>query len=93
MDYWVGTGVQSIMQSKLANITIGGTSAGLAVLGNWVYTAEKGSIYSDEALADPYDRYMEKLAPAFLSIPFMKTIVTDTHFGRAFPLHCPSLCS
>lgn len=51
MNYWAGTEVQSIMQSKLANITIGGTSAGLAVLGNWVYTAENGSIYSDEALA------------------------------------------
>ncbi len=51
MDYWVGTEVQTIMQSKLANITIGGTSAGLAVQGNWVYTAEDGSAYSDEALA------------------------------------------
>lgn len=24
--------------------------AGLAVLGNWVYSAEEGSVYSDEAL-------------------------------------------
>ena len=51
MTYWAGTEVQKIMQSKLSNITIGGTSAGLAVLGNWVYTAESGSVYSDEALA------------------------------------------
>ena len=50
MTYWADTEVQTIIQSKLDNITIGGTSAGLAVLGNWVYTAEDGTVYSDEAL-------------------------------------------
>lgn len=50
MTYWADTEVQTIIQSKLENITIGGTSAGLAVLGNWVYTAEDGTVYSDEAL-------------------------------------------
>lgn len=84
MNYWVGTDVQKIMQSKVPNVTIGGTSAGLAVLGNWVYTAEEGSVYSDEALANPYDRHMEKLVPALLTIPYMNTIVTDTHFGNYF---------
>lgn len=38
LDFWSGTQVQSIIQSKVANITIGGTSAGCAILGNWVYT-------------------------------------------------------
>ncbi len=33
MDYWVGNQVQSIIQSKLTNITVGGTSAGLAIQG------------------------------------------------------------
>jgi cyanophycinase len=79
MDYFVGTDVQSIIQSKLTNTTVGGTSAGLAVLGNYVYTAEKGSIESDGALANPYDREIT-IAPAFLKIPFMETIITDTHF-------------
>jgi hypothetical protein len=89
MNYWAGTEVQSIMQSKLANVTVGGTSAGLAVLGNWVYTAEKGSVTSDEALANPYDRYMEKLVAPLLKIPFMGSIVTDTHFGPCLPPSLP----
>ena len=59
IKYWAGTEVQSILQSKSVNITIGGTSAGCAVLGNWVYTGEVGSITSSEALANPYHRYME----------------------------------
>jgi cyanophycinase len=91
MNYWAGTEVQSIMQSKLANVTVGGTSAGLAVLGNWVYTAEKGSVTSDEALANPYDRYMEKLVAPLLKIPFMGSIVTDTHFGPCLPPSRPCL--
>ena len=50
MTYWADTEVQSIIQSKLQNVTVGGTSAGLAVLGQWVYTAKDGTVYSDEAL-------------------------------------------
>ena len=30
---------------------------------------------------DPYNKYMD-FAPAFLRIPFMDTIITDTHFGE-----------
>lgn len=79
LDYWSGTEIQSIIQSKLLTVTVGGTSAGCAILGNWVYTGEKGSATSEEALANPYDRYIT-IVPAFLHIPFLETIVTDTHF-------------
>ena len=79
LSYFVGTEVQSIIQSKLVNVTVGGTSAGLAVLGNWVYSAEKGSIESPDALANPYDKYIT-IVPAFLKIPYMETLLTDTHF-------------
>eukprot|EP01038_Epipyxis_sp_PR26KG_P007337 gene7337-10002_t len=79
LDYWVGTEVQSIIQSKLANVTVGGTSAGCMVQGNYVYSAEKGSITSDEALANPYDKYLT-VVPAFLKVPFLDSFVTDTHF-------------
>jgi cyanophycinase len=79
LSYWRDTDVQRIIQNKLQNITIGGTSAGLAVLGNWVYSAEEGSVYSDEALEDPYNKYIT-IVPALLHIPFMETIITDTHF-------------
>lgn len=48
LEYWSGTEVQSIIQQKLANITIGGTSAGCMVLGNWVYSGEIDSVISEE---------------------------------------------
>ena len=79
LNYWVGTEVQTILQSKLSTVTIGGTSAGCMVLGNWVYSADKGSVTSDEALNNPYHRYIT-IAPAFLKIPYLDTVLTDTHF-------------
>ena len=90
LEYWRGTEVQSLIQEKMVNITIGGTSAGCMVLGNWVYSADAGSITSDDALANPYDKYVT-IVPAFLKIPYMNTFITDTHFGKSllrnmFPL-------
>lgn len=67
--------------AKLGNVTVGGTSAGCMVLGNWVYSAQKGSVTSDEALQNPYHRYIT-IEPAFLKIPFLETVITDTHFGN-----------
>lgn len=80
INLWVGTQVQSIIQSKVMTTTMGGTSAGLAILGGTaVYTGENGSIVSADALANPYDSYAT-LAPAFLNIPFLESFITDTHF-------------
>jgi len=79
IDYWVGTEVQTICQQKVANVTIGGTSAGLAILGNWIYSASVGSIESDKALANPYDKTIT-IVPAFLKFPYLDSIITDTHF-------------
>jgi cyanophycinase len=82
VEYWANTEVQTILQSKVSTVTLGGTSAGLAILGNWVYTAVDGSAVSDESLADPYTKYMHNLETAFLQIPFLETLITDTHFGN-----------
>lgn len=79
LDYWVGTDVQKIIQDKLKTVTIGGTSAGCMVLGNWIYSAESGSVTSEEALANPYDKYIT-IAPGLLKIPYLETLLADTHF-------------
>ena len=87
LDYWKGTDVQSIIQSKLlSNVTIGGTSAGCMVLGNWVYSGEIDSVISEEALADPYNKYIT-IMPAFLKIPYLESFITDTHFGIPLSSH------
>ncbi len=62
--------------------SVGGTSAGLAILGGYIYKAEVGSADSATCLADPYNIYTRDLnfSPAFLKIPFLSDVLTDTHF-------------
>ncbi len=52
----VSTGVDYLLNTKLA--PVGGTSAGLAVLSQFIYTGARGSITSSQALADPFHRYL-----------------------------------
>lgn len=61
-------------------VLLGGTSAGLAILGDFVYTGANGSVISAEALADPYDPWVT-LAPALVALPPLAGVVTDSHFA------------
>jgi cyanophycinase len=58
---------------------VGGTSAGMAILGEYVYSAEgKDSLTSAVALADPYAPDAT-LARGFLSLPGLENVLTDQH--------------
>ncbi len=81
LDTWRGTKVQTALASAWQRgAVIGGTSAGCAVLGEFAFSAENDTVYSSEALADPYNEFMT-LERDFLSYPVLDGIVTDTHFG------------
>lgn len=60
VNLWRGTAVQTgvnfLLNSKLA--PVGGTSAGLAVLSQFIYTGAIGSVTSTQALANPFHRYV-----------------------------------
>jgi len=77
---WGSSPVRDALQSLIDhNIPFGGTSAGLAVLGQYSFTAEKDSITSAQALADPYHERVT-IGTDFLRIPILKGIITDSHF-------------
>lgn len=59
---------------------IGGTSAGCAFLAGTVYAATAGSVYSSEALADPYDARVTLVRDVVAFAP-LANVVTDTHFA------------
>ena len=61
---------------------IGGTSAGMAILGNNYFSAQNGSITSAQALANPYASNANLGHNDFLSIPFMTDVITDTHYDN-----------
>ncbi|HUH29036.1 T9SS type A sorting domain-containing protein [Gelidibacter sp.] len=61
---------------------IGGTSAGMAILGSSYFTAQYGSITSPEALSNPYHARATIGYDDFLEIPFMTDVITDSHFAN-----------
>lgn len=79
MRNWKDTPLDTALQ-ELANrnIPIGGTSAGLAVMGQFIYTGENQSVTSPEALANPYNRNVT-LGRDFLTLPTMGRVITDSH--------------
>ncbi|MCX4239339.1 cyanophycinase [Paraliomyxa miuraensis] len=79
LEGWKGTPVEdAIHEAHGRGAVIGGTSAGLAVLGEFVYAAYNDGVYSYEALEDPYNFYMT-MERDFLALPSLAGIITDTH--------------
>jgi len=79
---WTGTPVQQALNEHIAaGKPIGGTSAGLAVLTQFVYSAlGSQGITSADALADPYNRY-NTFARDFVYVPHLQGAIGDTHFA------------
>jgi cyanophycinase len=77
---WKGTPLQSALDAALARkVPLGGTSAGLAVLGEVDYSGANDSVSSAQALADPYHRNMT-LDRGFVTAPGLAGTITDSHF-------------
>jgi cyanophycinase len=77
---WKDTPVEdAIRELAMRNVPIGGTSAGLAVLGQFFFTAERGTVDSVEALRNPYHLRVT-LGREFLDLPEMAGTITDSHF-------------
>ncbi len=80
--FWKGTPLNALLDRHVAaGKPIGGSSAGLAILGGHAYGAlDGGSITSAEALADPLGKGVT-LVDGFLHMPRLQQVITDTHFG------------
>ncbi len=84
-QYWKDTPVEETLQYLLLEkkITIGGTSAGMAILGEAYYAPPGSSLTSPQALANPFHPNFEVLGWAdFLKAPFMSRTITDTHYDQ-----------
>ena len=85
---WKDTPVQQAIADVISRgAPVGGSSAGLAVLGEFVFSARNGTVYSREALADPYhervtlDRILVDSPRMDLSpYRYLRNIITDSHF-------------
>lgn len=87
IKYWKGTRLDSTLQQLLKNnIPLGGTSAGLAVLGQFDFSALNDTITSDEAMKNPYDKNITfdpdplSLTGGFIAPPELAYMIFDSHF-------------
>jgi cyanophycinase len=79
VNQWKGTPLEDeIHNLVLKGVPIGGTSAGTAILSEFVYSAQNKSVTSVEALANPFSRNIT-LERDFLILPHMDGIITDQH--------------
>ncbi|HEX5312010.1 cyanophycinase [Aquabacterium sp.] len=83
---WKGTELDRTLQALMARqVPIGGTSAGLAVLGQFDYAALRGTVTSTQALSDPYNKYITldpaplSLTGGFIAPPALANTITDSH--------------
>ena len=84
---WMGTSVQKAINDDIASGTpIGGTSAGLAVEGEFAYGAlgdkpDDKDLSSSDVLTNPYFERVTLLRD-FLKIPHLEDLITDSHFAK-----------
>ncbi len=84
---WKGTPVEKAINENIAaGKPIGGTSAGLAVLGEFVYGCMKDKpddkdLASTDVLPDPYFERVT-LVRNFLKVPHLQKLITDSHFAK-----------
>ncbi len=77
---WKDTPLEDAIRAATARgVPVGGTSAGLAVLGQFVYAALNASAVSATVLANPYDSSVT-LDRGFLDLPGLEGLITDSHF-------------
>lgn len=80
--FWKDSPVEDALNNHVAKgRPIGGTSAGLAILGSAAYGAmDDGSVDSLTALKDPMGPAVTMVTD-FLAMPYLEHVVTDTHFA------------
>lgn len=79
VNFWKGTPVEDAIHELAGRgIPIAGTSAGTAILSDFLYAAQGKSVTSAVALANPYHRDVT-LDRDFLQLPFMAGVITDQH--------------
>ena len=81
INFWEGTSVEQTLNALIARgVPIGGTSAGMNVLAEFIYSAQASqAITSSEALADPFSKYIT-LVRDFVSVSTLQGLIDDPHF-------------
>jgi cyanophycinase len=81
INFWQGTPLDDALNSAIQKgVPVGGTSAGLAVLGEYSFAALKDTVQSGQALANPFHEKVT-ITRDFLRVPHLEGKITDSHFA------------
>jgi len=88
VSYFKDNALEDVLNNHInvKNAPIGGTSAGMAILGGYYFSAQNGSVTSAQALNNPYNAAMTiggftgTAQSDFLNVPFLRDVITDTHY-------------
>ncbi len=84
VNYFKGNAMQDALNHhvNVKQAVIGGTSAGMAILGSYYFDAQNGTVNSAQALFNPYAANVSLGYNDFLEIPYLENVVTDTHYDN-----------
>lgn len=90
VSYFKDNALETLINNhvNVKHAPIGGTSAGMAVLGGYYFSAQNGSVTSAAALSNPYNSNMTiggftgTVNRDFLNVPFLGNVITDTHYDN-----------
>lgn len=83
--YWEGTAIEDALNYLInyKKIPVAGTSAGMAILGDYYYAPSRQGLLSSEILDDPFHENTHDIYRSnFINVPFLKRVITDTHLDR-----------
>jgi len=84
VNYWKNTPVEDAINYLIntKRVTVGGTSAGLAILGSDYFSAQAGTVVSADALSNPYNSFMALGHSDFIASPNLLNTITDSHYSQ-----------
>ncbi|WP_276974334.1 T9SS type A sorting domain-containing protein [Flavobacterium filum] len=84
VSYFKNNALEDLINNhiNIKNAPIGGTSAGMAILGGKYFNAQNGSVTSTQAMNNPYHPNITLGYDDFLSVPYLTDVITDTHYDN-----------
>jgi len=89
-QYWEGSAVEEAINYLVNHkkVPIGGTSAGMAILGDYYYAPTHEGVLSSEILNNPFHPNTKDIYYSdFIKIPILRKVITDTHLDRIDKFH------
>ena len=83
VNYWSNSEVSEALRYLIEEkkVPIGGTSAGCAVLSEFIFDARNDTVISADALPNPYAEQVS-VSKSFIKLPFLENTIAEQHYSQ-----------